>query len=126
MHVERPGRETGTCMEYIDSFLLLSEINLKKKSPLPYLHVIICPSPTLLFKLGLFVIVLFFFSFLGFWSSLHLVFVRSKYPGMHSFSLVFKAEITQGLVSLLFILQTCTFSSNSHQCLNTVTVYFVF
>lgn len=34
MHVERPGRETGTCMEYIDSFLLLSEINLKKKIPI--------------------------------------------------------------------------------------------
>lgn len=61
MHVERPGRETGTCTEYIDSFLLLSEINLKKKSPLPYLHGIICLSPTLLLKLGLFVIVLFFF-----------------------------------------------------------------
>lgn len=66
MHVERPGRETGTCTEYIDSFLLLSEINLKKKSPLPYLHVIICPSPTLLFKLGLFVIALFFFLFWDF------------------------------------------------------------
>lgn len=42
---------------------------------------------------------------------------------LHTFNLVFRAEIAQGHISLLLSLQTHTFSS--HWCLSTVTMYFI-
>lgn len=87
--------------------------------------------PSWLFELGLFLylpILPFFFFFFTF----EVVFIWFLFTaniqdyillGLHTFSLVFRAEIAQGQVYLLLSVQTHTFSS--HRCLNTMTMCFM-